>query len=557
MSTLSIHLPRVHTTAPVVVRSARMAAPVEQSASLAFSKSGTVGVDSVASIADVGVDASTTKLSLSMDLKAGQQYSFSFAYNTKTAPTLSLIDANGKSVKVNMAKGFTVKESGTYTLAIDFAYSLKTYASIDQLAIKSKAVLPKSSGDKNIDALLFGATTDWWHDADAAVVSGSDLVSPKAKVLADTASLHHLTYSFLSSVPSGQESMTGFQTMTEEQKAAVRSAFDYYGKLIDVSFDETDGGAGNINFGTNNQASSAGYATPPNTGSDKDKSYLFLANNQWTNAGVQLQEGGYGWETILHEIGHTLGLKHAGNYNAGGGGSPGPYLSKDTDNRQYSIMSYNNNKVSTGVNPKTAMLYDIAALQYLYGVNDTASTAEDGSFTFANGQSYLETLWSTSGTDSIDLTGLQNASRVDLNAGTYSSINITGSESSTVYAGLNNVALAYGSYINSVKLSTKASVAESVALNNAYATGAFNTLTNFEAGADQITLKKSVFKGISAKGIEFGTTATSAATRIVVNNTTGELFYTAKGNKGVATKIAQFSMLDGGSLTGQNFSIVA
>jgi serralysin len=34
----------------------------------------------------------------------------------------------------------------------------------------------------------------------------------------------------------------------------------------------------------------------------------------------------------MHEIGHALGLKHPGNYNAGGGTSPGPFLSKSLDN---------------------------------------------------------------------------------------------------------------------------------------------------------------------------------------------------------------------------------
>lgn len=43
-----------------------------------------------------------------------------------------------------------------------------------------------------------------------------------------------------------------------------------------------------------------------------------------------------------------------------------------------------------------------------------------GAFNFTAGQSYLKTLWSTNGTDTIDLSQLTNASTVDLNGGAYS-----------------------------------------------------------------------------------------------------------------------------------------
>ena len=103
-----------------------------------------------------------------------------------------------------------------------------------------------------------------------------------------------------------------------------------------------------INFGTNDQTTqhSAGYANLPGTSGVKDKVYLYLANDQTTNNDAGMQVGGYGWLTALHEIGHTLGLKHPGNYNAGGGGAAGPFLPTPLDAHQYSIMSYKDNDVS-------------------------------------------------------------------------------------------------------------------------------------------------------------------------------------------------------------------
>ena len=40
-----------------------------------------------------------------------------------------------------------------------------------------------------------------------------------------------------------------------------------------------------------------------------------------------LSDGSYGLETLIHEIGHALGLKHPGNYNSTGDyGAPQPHL---------------------------------------------------------------------------------------------------------------------------------------------------------------------------------------------------------------------------------------
>lgn len=52
--------------------------------------------------------------------------------------------------------------------------------------------------------------------------------------------------------------------------------------------------------------------------------------------------GGYGFQTYIHEIGHTLGFSHPGPYNAGSGGAITYATSAEfaQDNRQYTIMSY-------------------------------------------------------------------------------------------------------------------------------------------------------------------------------------------------------------------------
>jgi hypothetical protein len=545
-----------------IARSTTVATPtkvagVAQVGALTFTSDNTY--DAVANFSSAALDSGTTKATLAVDLKAGQNYTFN-RYWPAGGPKFTLLDAKGKRVaNVNLAGTLKVAKSGTYQLVVEAPYSLKDAYGIDSLQMRARSVLPTSTGNSQIDALLNGGTGQWWHDANQTAIQTSATVGG-AKILADGSSKTAVTYSFLTAQP-GSLSMTGFQEMTTAQKDAVRRAFDYYGKLINVAFTEvTDGSEGNINFGTNVQSSSAGYAYYPNSVA-KDKTYLFLANNQSSNNDAGMQEGGYGYLTVLHEIGHTLGLKHPGNYNAGGGGTPGPYLSAANDNKQLTIMSYNDNNYSRGVNPTTAMLLDVAALQSLYGVNRNASTATNGVFAFDGSKNYLQTLWSTSGNDTIDLTGTTRSSSVNLNAGTYSNIDVKNPAGGSTYSGQRNVALAYGSKINKVTLSSAANVADDVTINNAFASGGFNVINSFDAAADKIVLKRSLFSGLSGTAnIEFGTAATRANTRIVVNTTTGEIFYDRDGRgKGAAVKVAQYAAITDGSLalTGNNFSVAA
>lgn len=63
---------------------------------------------------------------------------------------------------------------------------------------------------------------------------------------------------------------------------------------------------------------------------------------------------------ISHEIGHALGLKHPGAYNAN---DSGPFLSAEEDSTRNTVMSYD----FAGDDATSLRPYDIAALQYIYG----------------------------------------------------------------------------------------------------------------------------------------------------------------------------------------------
>ena len=66
--------------------------------------------------------------------------------------------------------------------------------------------------------------------------------------------------------------------------------------------------------------------------------------NQWDGAAAFRSDIDLGrqsnFDLILHELGHVLGLKHPGNYDAAGGGSAGPFLPAAEDNDKFTVMSY-------------------------------------------------------------------------------------------------------------------------------------------------------------------------------------------------------------------------
>ena len=343
------------------------------------------------------------------------------------------------------------------------------------------------TGDKNLNAMLLGGANYWWRSDTPGAVGTSDAqVKANVYAMAAGSSKQTISYSFLTELPANDTAdKKGFREMDSTQKAAVLRAFEYLSSFIGVTFVEASSpGQADINFGTNNQYSqnSSGYANVPN-GSGDHPTYLFL-DNGLGNQNATMTQGSYGWQTLIHEIGHTLGLKHPGNYNASGGSVPGPFLPAALDNRSYTLMSYKNapatmkvsatttNNISykysaSSISDSTYMMYDIAALQFLYGKGTGQNLDAYQVNTFTADWSGIETLWMPDN-GTIDASGVTNSNIIDLRQGAFSSINmvpktITDSfpsslKSAATYMGLNNVGLAFGSQVTSAMGGTAADV---------------------------------------------------------------------------------------------------
>lgn len=113
---------------------------------------------------------------------------------------------------------------------------------------------------------------------------------------------------------------------------------------------------------------------------------------------------------VLHEIGHSLGLKHP--HDDAGEGRPTieqTQLPNAFDKDWASVMSYedDNAAATEAWEPSTMMVLDVLALQYLYGAN-TETNAGDNEFEVRRFQDYF-TYWDASGDDLINASGAEEA----------------------------------------------------------------------------------------------------------------------------------------------------
>ncbi len=174
------------------------------------------------------------------------------------------------------------------------------------------------------------------------------------------------------------------------------------------------------------------FSTDANQGNGNDVAGDVFLNPAYDNSsginGFQGGPGTHGYQTLIHETLHALGLKHAGNYNVIGFGDP-PYLPYGEENWDNTIMTYN---FDSGAEPTTPMPYDVLALQYLYGAK--SFNANNTTYTFSFPDFYSDglrtvgsrnfdnklTIWDSDGIDTLNFATLvANASgyRFDLNAG--------------------------------------------------------------------------------------------------------------------------------------------
>lgn len=249
-----------------------------------------------------------------------------------------------------------------------------------------------------------------------------------------------VTYSFLQKTPDYYENnateTNNFRELNDSMRAGARRALDAWQDVTDITFVEvSDTVGGVIRFGTADLPDEVGAwaylpgrSNPINQGRPGD---VWLNNNgfpgndplgpsSWAALSDQ-RVGSWGHFVLMHELGHAIGLTHPFE--------PLPKLPAATENTRFSVMSYTSysgfiNDVG-GVEEyaSTPMLYDIAAMESLYGAQ-MSNNVGDTVYEYGAGinDAVLQTIYDTGGTDVFDASNQFRGVEIDLAPGGFSSI---------------------------------------------------------------------------------------------------------------------------------------
>ena len=214
--------------------------------------------------------------------------------------------------------------------------------------------------------------------------------------------------------------------VSPERAELARAAFQLWSEVANLTFVETSGTA----LMTLDDTQAGAFSSSSYGGNGIITSATINVDPTWYGSSSAIDS--YTLQTFIHEIGHALGLGHAGPYN--GSATYGVDNIYANDTWQYTIMSYMAESNFGGATYRftmTPMMADILAIQNLYGAPTTRTGDTVYGFGSTAGSIYdfssyasapALTIYDSGGIDTLNASGYSQNQVINLAGGSFSNI---------------------------------------------------------------------------------------------------------------------------------------